>query len=376
MREVESRKIACRLETPGVVADGFYVYNPAAVLGFSPDGKLLAAGDLSGAVTLWEIPSGKPFNPGQKISAGAAVTSLAFSPDGRRLAVACEDRSLKVWEVASGGLCSELKELAAWTPCLSWSPDGKTIAFGSFVNADSALTTWEVGRPKVSNAAVAFTAVAHLAGLSGRRMARRLLPWDINTLPWTQALQREPDFTWSLPEISMNGKLAWSPDGRRIAGVADNGDVRVFDGTTRALQAILAKPAAEGPVTGANQVHYDWSPDSKPWRSATAIGDAKPSRSRYSTPAHGKVVRTFEVPGKRCGRLAFSPDGKHLTAAGGSLWSWDLASGKVTSKTEAGTGGEFDSVAYDSSDCGLLAAGATWGTAISTSKSGVTVAPL
>ena len=78
---------------------------------------------------------------------------------------------------------SELKGVHSMPPCLSWSPDGKTIAFGS-LDAESPLTTWEVGRPKIRDIAVGY--VSYLAVL----------------------------------------KLAWSPDGRTFAAL---GDVLFFD---------------------------------------------------------------------------------------------------------------------------------------------------
>ena len=83
VREVASRKIVHRLETPGALLDNSSGWlNPRNALVFSPDGKLLAAGDQSGAVTIWDTSSGKPFNPSQKIPPLAGVACLAFSPDG------------------------------------------------------------------------------------------------------------------------------------------------------------------------------------------------------------------------------------------------------------------------------------------------------
>src|SRR4051812_21166826 len=54
---------------------------------FSPDGKLLAAGQQGGTVTIWEAETGKAFLtvPGRPAEEGY-VSALAFSPDGRILA--------------------------------------------------------------------------------------------------------------------------------------------------------------------------------------------------------------------------------------------------------------------------------------------------
>ena len=66
-------------------------------LTFSSDGRLLAASDWNGTVTLWNIATGQrePVKIGHK----AGVHSVAFAPNGSAIATGSEDRTLRMWNL-------------------------------------------------------------------------------------------------------------------------------------------------------------------------------------------------------------------------------------------------------------------------------------
>src|SRR5262249_25455298 len=68
----------------------------AYVLAFSPDGKLLLAGDEEGAVSTYELPSLKPK---KKLGFASKLSFLAFTTDGK-LIVAAEKRAIVVRDAA------------------------------------------------------------------------------------------------------------------------------------------------------------------------------------------------------------------------------------------------------------------------------------
>jgi WD40 repeat protein len=87
--DVESRQEVLRFQ-PGVACD---------VLAFTPDGKRLATGGDSGAITLWDLAGGQEVLTlrGHR----GPIIRLAFSPDGRFLASSSDDGSVKLWEAAT-----------------------------------------------------------------------------------------------------------------------------------------------------------------------------------------------------------------------------------------------------------------------------------
>ena len=67
---------------------------------FSPDGKLLATGDRSGGILLWDNARGG--NAGTLAEHKDSITSLSWRGDCKLLASGSEDGQIIVWNVADG----------------------------------------------------------------------------------------------------------------------------------------------------------------------------------------------------------------------------------------------------------------------------------
>jgi WD40 repeat protein len=113
---------------------------------FSPDGRLIAAGDCQisthrartkgstapkapRGVKVWETNTGK-----EVLTLGAGfglgVYSVAFSPDGKRLATGGIGQPVRVWDVASGKELLALGSAKRTTHVVTFSPDGRHLAVG------------------------------------------------------------------------------------------------------------------------------------------------------------------------------------------------------------------------------------------------------
>jgi hypothetical protein len=66
-------------------------------LAAAADGSVVATGDGAGSVRLWQVAPLKPAMEAE-LSAGSRVTGLAFSPDGRALYVGTQDGPVLRWD--------------------------------------------------------------------------------------------------------------------------------------------------------------------------------------------------------------------------------------------------------------------------------------
>ncbi len=67
------------------------------------------------------------------------VSSVAFSPDGKSIASGSWDKTIKLWEVSSGKLIKTLTGHNGSVYSVAFSPDGKTMASGS---QDDTIMLW------------------------------------------------------------------------------------------------------------------------------------------------------------------------------------------------------------------------------------------
>ena len=112
-------------------------FSQVLAVAFSPDGKLLATGDVNHEIQLWRVADGQlllTFTVPE-----GWIWSVAFSPDGKLLAGSA-NQSVHLWEVQSGTLVRSLNGYSDRVFSVAFSPDGQLLATGS---EDRWVRIWE-----------------------------------------------------------------------------------------------------------------------------------------------------------------------------------------------------------------------------------------
>jgi WD40 repeat protein len=284
-----------------------YVY-PVA---YTPDGRLIASGSWDGFVRLWDAATGAVV---ADLAHGGYVRDLALSPDGMRLvAMGDETDGLRVWDVASGRRIATFKTAEKETWAVAYRPGGAHVAVlgpGHVIEVLNATTGERVAKadagerlePRALRRALAYSPDGRL--LAGPYEGHQLGLWEAETYRLVGTLPGHEKTVLS---------VAFSRDGRRLASTGADSLIKVWDVESKDCLLTLRGHA--------DQVY-------------TAV--FHPDGSRIASGGHDRLVRLWDATtGEELARLpghssyvfslAFSPDGKTLVSSSGdsTLRLWD-----------------------------------------------------
>jgi len=103
---------------------------------FSHTGKMLAAGEAAGTVTVWDLQHRKVLK--NLIGHQDRVVAVAFSPDDSLLATGADDSQVIIWDLPRGKILRRLPMRGGATT-MAFSPDGRWLGIGA---ANGTLTLW------------------------------------------------------------------------------------------------------------------------------------------------------------------------------------------------------------------------------------------
>jgi WD40 repeat protein len=229
---------------------------------FSPDGALLAAGDVNhtpgntpwryGTIAVWDVNSGELL--WKKSTKLGWVNAVPFSPDGKTIAAAREDGLILLYDARTGRLVRTLRleggggfsyETAAF------SSDG-TLATGSWagiVQLWNPATGEELGHPTL-------VAAAPVVGLAfdptGRTFATAGGQDGLAKL-WTTNTQQQYGSSF-VSQLTDWGNVAYTPDGSKLIVVfRENGRGFVWPTSAEAWERHACA------VAGRNLTREEWS---------------------------------------------------------------------------------------------------------------------
>jgi WD40 repeat protein len=241
------------------------------VLAFSPDGRLLAAGDYEGRVRFWSTETGQEV--GAPLEHPEIVYGLAFSPDGRMLATGTtrarrDFPHARVWDVATRKPLFDPFPATGkdWVMFLHFVPDSTKLLVGS--NHETRVWSMKDGSPVFA--------------------PRRQLP-DIYT-------------------------VALAPDGRSYATGDRDGVVRLFDLST-------GEPVGRAMQHSRSVQALAFSPDVRRLVAGYTDGNARLWDLKTNEPLGPPVAQSSPIVA-----VAFMPDGQSFlsTAQDGITRRWPM----------------------------------------------------
>lgn len=182
---------------------------------FTPDGSAILAPDYRhpGTLDLWEVATGR--RRGRLGGHAGEVRCCAFSAGRSRLATGSDDGTIKVWNAAD---LSRLSLPAGHADAVSvcvFSPDGSRVLSGA---KDGTLRIWDPGSGRELLTMDLRPSVR--AGLSDRIEYARDESFRVRVSSSPQ------DLAQLLAAVK---QCRFSPDGRRVISVSENGDRRIWD---------------------------------------------------------------------------------------------------------------------------------------------------
>jgi WD40 repeat protein/serine/threonine protein kinase len=279
---------------------------------FSPDGRRLASGAVSGAVRLWDTTVDRAVTTIR--SDAPLVTSIAFHPDGRQLGAGGILNTLEIWDLES----RRVRTLPGHhfpIVAVAMTPDGRTLISGG---QDGTIHRWDLtkGRPVQSMRDPRERALQAIAvDPRGQRVVS--VAQDSSVCVWDSA-------TGALVSRLSGGErpvvsLAYSPDGSRFAAGEESGAVTVWNTST--WQPLYRRQAQTGRIST-----LAFSPSS----ARLAVGSDN-ATIRVLDASNGLERGPLMAHESRVTGIAYSPDGRRLVsgAADAAVRVWDVTGGDL-----------------------------------------------
>jgi WD40 repeat protein/tRNA A-37 threonylcarbamoyl transferase component Bud32 len=320
---------------------------------FSPDCRTLATCGKDRTVCLWDVHTGHRHQVLQ--GHNDEINWVAYSPDGRTLATASDDKTVKVWdptkEESRLTLCGHNDRVVA----VLFSPDGCHVIScsrdGRVIVSDPATgrkqSSFQASNGNIESMAISPNGT--ILATSGQQVEL----WDISSRREVLRLEGHRDVV---------NAVSFSHEGNAVATACRDGTVQLWDahsgrcratfrGHRAAVQSVSFSPDDQTLVsaddrgmlrlwdvnsgtvgtiaTGQDRLWcVEFSPDGR-----TLATSSRDGRVKFWDSVLDRDRIAVQVPSQGVHSIAFSADGKKLSAAGdkGTVWTLDAVQGRLLS---------------------------------------------
>lgn len=264
----------------------------------TPDGERFATGGALGEIRLWDVASGDRIRAREGHQ--GEVRAADFAPDGATVFTGGADGALLAWDVRTGTFAAWPDRHGGPIVSLQVAPTGAQLLTGA---EDGQVRLWSTAERRL---------VRSYPGRAGAFAGNGVLTWaeDGTLALWQDGTSP----SWTLPGTSR--AFAVDAEGRR-AVVGQGKELVLVDLATGAVAARIAG------TSGASFQDLAWSPDGRRLAGVGAEG-----RVHLVDVETRRVVTSFAGPGGALTAVAWAPDGQRLATAhryGVRLWNGDGA---------------------------------------------------
>jgi len=243
-----------------------------------------------------------------------SVHSVSFSPDGKTLAFASGDNTIKLWNVDTGKEIRTLSGHNGDVKSVSFSNDGKTLASNG---DEETIKLWNVETGKVIRTLIGHNGYVKSVSFSKDSKTLASASYD-NTIKLWNVETGKVIRTLSGHNLTASG-LSFSSDGKTLASASDDNTIKLWNVETG--QEIRSLSGHNGT---ANSVSF--SGDGK-----TLASGGSDNTIKLWNVETGQVIHTLTGHNSYVLSVSFSRDGKTLASASDdkTIKLWNVETGKV-----------------------------------------------